>query len=85
MRIFNSYILALSIVAGGTNVLLAVLDQKDISVYFVVNIIAYLIVTLLFTYFNPRVRAALNTISVVLFAGFTVIVAIKTMEVISGR
>ena len=85
MRIYNSYILSLAIVAGATNVFLAVLKQQDISVYFVVNIIAYLTVTLLYTYFNPRAKAALNTIGIVLFAGFAVIVALKTVEIISGR
>ena len=84
MRIYNKYIVSLAIAACLVNTLLAFLGQDDLGVYFTINIIAYLVITLLYVYLNPRARRALNTISVVLFAGFMVIVALNVMEIISG-
>lgn len=65
--------------------ILAFWGQNDLEVYFTVNIIVYLIITLLYVYLNPKARRALNTIGVVLFGGFMVIVALKVMEIITGR
>lgn len=85
MRIYNKYIVSLVLASGLVNTSLAFLGQKDLEIYFVINIIAYLVIMLLYVYLNPRARGALNTIGVVLFAGFMVIVSLKVMEVLSGR
>ncbi len=84
MRIYNKYIVSLALAAGLVNTLLAFLGQDDLGVYFTINTIVYLVITLLYVYFNPRARRALNTISVVLFAGFMVVVVLNVMEIISG-
>jgi uncharacterized membrane protein YhhN len=65
--------------------LLAFLGQNDLEIYFVINIIAYLVITLLYVYLNPRARRALSSIGAVLFAGFIVIVFFKIIEIMSGR
>lgn len=85
MRIYNKYIISLAIASGLINSALAFLGQTDLGLYFTVNIITYLVITLLYVYLNPRARGALNTVSVVFFAGFMVVVALKVMEFISGR
>ena len=85
MRIYNKYIVSLALAACLINTLLAFLGQNDLGIYFVINIVAYLIITLLYVHFNPRARRALNTIGVVLFAGFVVIIVFKVMEILSGR
>jgi hypothetical protein len=85
LRIYNRYIFLLVVAFSSINILLAFLGQNDLVNYFVINIIAYLVITLLFVYLNPKARMALNTISVVLFAGFIVIVALKVTEILSGR
>jgi len=85
MRIYNRFILTLTLAAGFINVLLAFLGQQDIQIYFIINIIAYMVITLLYVYFNPRARRALDGVSVVFFGAFLVIVAIKVMDIISGR
>ncbi len=84
MRVYNKYIVSLALAAGLVNTLLAAFGQDDLSIYFTVNAIVYLIITLFYVYFNPRARRALNTISLVLFAGFMVIVVLNVMEIISG-
>lgn len=85
MRIYNKYIVYLALASCLINILLAFLGQDNIEIYFVINILAYLIITLLYVYLNPRARRALNSIGIVLFAGFMVIVTIKVIEILSGR
>ena len=85
MRIYNKYVVSLVLASGLINTLLAFTNQKNLEIYFVINIIAYLLITLLYVYLNPRARTALSTIGAVLFAGFMVIVSLKIMEFLSGR
>ncbi len=85
MRIYNKYVVSLVLASGLINTLLAFFGQNDLGIYFTVNIIAYLVITLLYVYLNPRARRALNTVGVVLFGGFMVIVVTKVIEILSGR
>jgi len=84
LRIYNKYIVSLALASSLINILLAFFGQNDLEIYFIINILTYLIITLLYIYFNPRARRALNTIGVVLFAGFMVIIAFEVMEILSG-
>ena len=85
MRIYNKYVVSLALASCLINTLLAFFGQNDLAIYFIINILAYLIITLLYVYLNPRARRALNTVGSVLFAGFMVIVVFKVMEIVSGR
>ena len=85
MKIYNKYIIILALSSSLINTLLAFLGQNDLEVYFTINIIAYLVITLLYVYLNPRARRALNTIGVVLFSGFMVIIVLKVIEILSGE
>ena len=85
MRTYNKYIVSLALSACLINTLLAFFGQNDLGIYFAINIIAYLVITLLYVYLNPRARRALNTAGVVLFGGFMVIVVTKVIEILSGR
>ncbi len=82
MRVLNRYIATLAISSAIINIFLAVVKQNDLTVYFIINIIAYLIITLLYIYLNPKARSALNGVTIVLFSGFVVIVAIKVVEIL---
>lgn len=83
MRVFNKLILSLVIALSTINIVLAFFGQEDMAIYFIANAIAYLIITLVYVHLNPRARAALNALSLVIFAGFMVIVTIKVMEILS--
>ena len=85
MRVYNKYVVSLILASGAVNTLLAFFGQRDLGMYFIINAITYLAITLLYAYLNPRARMALNTIGVVLFAGFLVIVSLKVLAIISGR
>ena len=84
MRIYNKYIIILALSSCLINTLLAFFSQNNLEIYFTINIIAYLIITLLYVYLNPRARRALNTIGVVLFGGFMVIIVLKVIGILSG-
>ena len=82
MRIYNKYVVSLAVVTCLITTILAFMGLQDITVYFAVNFIAYLVITLLYVYFTPRARGALNAVGIVFFAGFLVIVAMKVVEVL---
>ncbi len=84
MRIYNKYVVSLVLTSCLINALLAFFNQDDLEIYFIINIVAYLLITLLYVYLNPRARRALNTVGAVLFAGFMVIVVLKVMEILLG-
>ncbi|MFC2044598.1 hypothetical protein ACFLT8_05355 [Chloroflexota bacterium] len=85
MRIYNKYVLSLVVASSLINTLLAVMGQNDLEIYFIINVLAYLVITLLYVYLNPRARKALNAVGIVMFAGFMVIVSLKVIEILSGR
>ena len=82
MRIYNLYVVILALVLCATNILLAVFGQDSLEIYFIANIIAYLVISLLYAHLNPRARSILGTMTRVLFGGFIVIVALKVIEVL---
>ncbi len=82
MRIFNKLIISLAIAFSLINVFLAFLGQNDIAIYYVLDTIAYLLITLLYVYINPRARGALDTMGAVVFTGFLIIVALKVVELL---
>ena len=82
MRVYNLYVVTLVLVFSLINIILALAGQEELEVYFTVNIIAYLVVSLLYVYLNPRARRILNTMGGVLFGGFLVIVALKVIEIL---
>jgi len=82
LKIFNKYLITLVLVSGVVNILLAFFKQNSLEIYFVINILSYLITTLLYVYLNKRARAALNAISAILFGSFMVIIIIKVLDLL---
>jgi uncharacterized protein (DUF983 family) len=64
---------------------LAFTRQTDIEVCFTILVIAFLIITMLFVYFNPKTRQSLSLVSIVFLSGFMVIVALKIIEVMGQK
>ncbi len=84
MRVYNRLILYLALGFTLMNAVLALAGQHDIELYFILDIIAYLVITLLYVYLNPRARGALTAIAAVLFASFAVILAVKVLEILKA-
>ncbi len=85
MSIYGRYVITMLAAACATNVILAFAGQSDITLYFTLNVIVFLAITLLYVYLNPRARSALNVIGVSLLAMFVVVVAIKVVEIVTAR
>ena len=82
MRVFNRLIISLVIAFGVANTVMGFTGQTDLSVYFIVDAIVFLVITLLYVYLNPRTRGALNAVSAIVFAGFLVVVVLKVIEIL---
>jgi hypothetical protein len=85
VRIYNRYLLCLIIASCIIDISLAFAKQTDIAVYFIVSVIAYLIISLLFIYFSPKTRKILSIVSFVFLAGFLFEVVLKIMEIIPHK
>lgn len=83
MKLYNSYILMITLVLLLTTVILTALGQNDLNVYYTAYIIEALIITELYVYFNAKARRGLNLVSVVLFAGFLFIVFLEVVKILS--
>jgi uncharacterized membrane protein YhhN len=64
------------------NSLLALWGTEDIQLYYIANLVAFLIITLLYVYLNPRARGALSVLTLIFFSGFAVIVIFKILDVL---
>jgi hypothetical protein len=82
LRIYNRLIISLAIALSSVNIFLAFLGQDDISIYFIVNAIVYLIITLLYVYLNPRAKFALNSLSAIIFVAFLAVVTMEVIEIL---
>jgi hypothetical protein len=82
LRVYNKLILTIALAFSAITVLLASLRQGDIAIYFIGDAVAFLVITLLYTYLNPRARGALNSLSAVIFIGFLAIATLKVIEIL---
>ena len=82
MRIYNQYLIFLVLVSYLIDIFLALAKQNDIAVYFTANVIAFLTLTVLFVFFNPKTRRALSLVSVVYLAGFLIVVTLKILAIL---
>jgi hypothetical protein len=78
----NSIILILAAVFSIIDLILISSGNRDIGVYFILNAIAYLIITLFYFNLNSDSRAVFNLINVVILAGFLAVMAIKIIELL---
>ena len=85
MRIYNNYVLSLALATCLLNTLAAFLGRDDLEFYFTINVIAYLLITIIYVYLNPRGKKALYAIGFALFGGLMIIVAFRVLEFLPGR
>jgi hypothetical protein len=83
VRIFNSYILIVSIALLSTTIILAALGQQKLDIYYTLYIIEALIITELYVYLNARARRALNAVSLLLFGGFLIIIVQQVAAILA--
>jgi hypothetical protein len=83
VRIFNSYILIVSIALLSTTIILAALGQQKLDIYYTLYIIEALIITELYVYLNARARRSLNAVSLLLFGGFLIIIVQQVAAILA--
>ena len=82
MKIYNSYILIVAALLLLTTVILAVIGQEALDVYYTIYIIEALVVTELYVFLNPKARRGLSLISAVLFGGFVFVVSLEVIKIL---
>lgn len=80
MKIYNSYILIITLLLLLTTVILVAIGQNSLEVYYSIYIIEALVVTELYVYFNARARRGLSLVSAVLFGGFVLIISLEVIK-----
>ena len=85
MRVYNSFIATLALAFALITAVMAAYEVNTLDSYFTVYTIALLVTTALYVTFSPRARRALSLVGMVAFGGFLVVVALKVVEILSGR
>jgi hypothetical protein len=83
VKIYNSYILIVAILLLLTTIILTGIGQDSLDVYYTVYILEALVVTELYVYFNAKARRGLNMVSILLFAGFAIIVSQQVIKILA--
>lgn len=83
MKIYNNYILSLTIVLLLTVVILIAAGGRALNYFFPVFVLEALIITELFVYLNSKARQGLTFVSVILFGGFLVYLAINLTSILA--
>lgn len=82
MKLYNSYILIVAVLLLLTTVILAVMKQEALDVYYTIYIIEALVVTELYVYFNSKARRGLSLVSAILFGGFLFVVSLEVIKIL---
>jgi hypothetical protein len=85
VRLNNRYIFFLVLVSCLVNTLLAFFEHEDLSTYLIINIVSFLVITLIFTPSNPKAKKTFNILNIFLFACFLAIVITEFTGAISGK
>ena len=85
MKIDNRYIFFLVVISCMVNTLLAFSGHEELSTYLLINIICFLVLTFIFTPTNPKVRMTFNTLSMIFFISFLVIVIMELPDIFTGK
>ena len=85
MKIDNRYVFFLVLISCLVNILLAFFGQEELGIYLIINIICFLVLTLIFTPSNPKVRKAFNTLSMFFFVSFLAIVIMELPDIFTGK
>ena len=85
MRVYNSFITALTLAFAGITAGLAAYQVDSLEGYVTGYTLGLLVLTTLYATFSLRARRALTLVGLVAFGGFMVVVALKVVEILSGR
>ena len=82
MKIYNRYILTVTILLLLTTVILIATGQNSLDIFYTVYIIEAFIITELFVYFNTKARRGLTLLSYILFGGFVFVLCAEVIKIL---
>jgi len=82
MKIYNRYILVVAVLLLLTTVILIGIGQTSLDVYYSTYVLEALVVTELYAYLSSKARRGLSAVSLMLFGGFLVVVALKVVTIL---
>lgn len=83
MRLYNYYVLTISIFLLLTTVILIAAGQSSLDVYYTAYIVEALLITELFVYFNSKARRGLAYVSTLLFGGFVIVLGFQIFKILA--
>lgn len=83
MKIYNSYILSLTVVLPLTAVILTAAGGSALDYFLQVFVLEAIIITELFVYLNSKARQRLTFVSAMLFSGFLAYLTVKVPAILS--
>jgi hypothetical protein len=83
VKIYNSYIIIVAVLLLLTTVVMVATGQNSLDIYYTVYVMEALIVTELYVYFNAKASRGLTGVSIILFGGFLVIVALQVIKILA--
>ena len=82
MKIYNNYILTVSLLLLLTTVILTAAGEDSLAIYITIYVIEALIVTELFGYLNVKARTGLNRVSAILLGGFGIVLTTWVIKLV---
>jgi hypothetical protein len=83
MRIYNRYILTVSLILLLTTIILVALGQNSLDIYLTLYIVEALLVTELFVHFNNKARRGLSYVSTLLFGSFAIVLCLQIIHILT--
>ena len=83
MKIYNRYIITLTVLLLLTTVILIAMGQNALDIYYTIFVIESLIVTELYIYFNNKARRGLAYVSTMLFGGFVFALCLQVLKILA--
>lgn len=83
MRIYNRYILIVTLVLLLSTLVLIAIGQTSLSTYYIVYILEALVITELYIHFNAKARRGLSSIGAILFGGFLFVICVELVHMLA--
>ena len=83
MRIYNRYILIVTLVLLLSTLVLIAIGQTSLSTYYIVYILEALVITELYIHFNAKARRGLSSIGAILFGVFLFVICVELVHMLA--
>jgi hypothetical protein len=83
VKIYNRYILTVSLILLLTTIILVALGQNSLDTYLTLYVIEALLITELYVHINNKARRGLSYVSVLLFGGFAVVLCLQIVKILA--